>query len=260
LSSLDEIIYKSDFNKDVELYLDILYELAIGFEKLRNVESKNWTNLLSLIKASESDYDGLKLSNPRITSGGEWSVSEAADWIRKTLIKYPGILYDQIHSATFLGISLDEFLSDSFQEFFTKAKYSGVFAPPEGRWWKSKLQEIAESIMDEKEMDLLTCEGFPLAWERTKNRKIERSKCVFSGESHAEWVCYILKKPVKIKYSLSYKPDSRPAVMDEARVSFEAIRTSNDVNDDLFEPMGQEMLSEIRKMSKLRGGDNEDEN
>ena len=254
LSSLDEIIYKSDVFKESGEGLNVLYELALGFKKLRNVESKNWTDLLSLIKAPESDYNSLKLSNPPIASGGEWSVSEAADWIRKILIKYPGILYGPIHAATFLGISLDEFLSDPIQEFFTKAKYSGVFAPPEGRWWKTKLQEIAESIMDEKEMDLLTYEGFPLAWERTKNMKIERSKCVFSGESPAEWVCYILKKPVKIKYSLSYKPDSRPSVMDEARVSFEAIRTSNDVNDDLFEPMGQEMLDKVRKMSK-RGDD-----
>jgi len=253
LSSLDEIIYKSDVFKEGGEELYILYELAIGFEKLRNAESKNWIDLLSVIKAPQSDHDSLKLSNPPITSGGEWSVSEAADWIRKTLIKYPGILYDPIHSATFLGISLDAFLSDPTQEFFTKAKYSGVFAPPEGRWWKSKLQEIAESIMDEKEMDLLTCEGFPLSWERTKETKIERSKCVFSGESPAEWVCYILKKPVMIKYSLSYKPDSRPSVMDEARVSFEAIRTSNYVNDDLFDPVGQEMLPEIRKMSKKEG-------
>jgi len=253
LSSLDEIIYKSDVFKEDREEIYILYELAIGFKKLRNAKSKNWTNLLSLIKAPESDYDSLKLSNPPIASGGEWSVSEVADWVRKTIIRYPGILYDPIHSATFLGISLDAFLSHPIQVFFSKAKYSGMFAPPEGRWWKSKLQEIAESIMDEKEMDLLTYEGFPLAWERTKETKIKRSKCVFSEESPAEWVCYILRKPVKIKYSLPYKPDLRPLVMDEARVSFEAIRTSNEVKDDLFDPIVHEMLVEIRKMPPKRG-------
>ena len=253
LLSLDEFIYKSDIFKGDRKDLQTLYKLAIGFEKLRNAKSKKWIDLLSLIKAPESEYDGLKLSNPPITSGGKWSVSEAADWMRKTLIEYPGILYDPIHSATFLGISLDAFLSNPIQEFFTEAKYSGIFAPSEGRWWKSKLQEIAESIMDEKEMDLLTYESFQLAWKRTKKTKIERSKCVFTEESPAEWVCYILKKPVMIKYSLSYKPDSRPSVMDEARVSFEAIRTSNDVNDDLFDPIGQEMLPEIRKMLKRTG-------
>jgi len=250
LSNLDEIIYKSDVFREEGKYLDFLYELAIGFEKLRNAQPKNWINLLKLIKAPESDYDSLKLSNPPITSGKEWLISEAVDWIRNIVLKYPGILYDSIHSATFLGISENAFLSDSIQKFFIDAKYSGVFTPVEGRWWKSKLQEIAESIMNEKERDLLTYEGFPSAWERTNNTSIERSKCIFSGESPAEWVCYILKRPVMIKYSLPYKPDSRPSIMDEARVSYEAIRTSNEVNDDLFDPMGQEMLKTIRKMRK----------
>ena len=250
LSSLDEIIYKSDiFANDIEIF-HLLYELAIGFQKLRNATSKKWLDLLGIIKAPEADHDNLKLSNPPITSGGLWSVSEAADWIRNVIITYPGILYDTIHSATFLGISRDAFLSRPIQEFFIGAKYSGVFSPPEGRWWKSKLQELAESIMNEKELDLLTCEGFPSAGEREEEVSIEKSKCVFSGESPAEWVCYILNQPVMIKYSLFYKPDSRPSVMDEARVSFEAIRTSNEVNDELFDPIGLEMLGDIREMSK----------
>lgn len=255
LSSLDGVIYKSDvFRKDGKP-LVFLYELAIGFEKLRNAKSKNWKGLLEIIEVPEGDHDTLKLSNPPITSGGEWSVSESADWIRNTLLEYPGILCDPIHAATFLGISEDAFLSDPIQKFFSEARYSGVFTPSEGRWWKSKLHEIAESIMEENERDLLPYEGFPLAWERIEKTKIERSKCVFSGESPAEWVCYILKKPAMIKYSLSYRPDSRPTVMDEARVSFEAIRTRNDVNDDLFDPIGQELLTEIRGMPKGRRDD-----
>ena len=192
------------------------------------------------------------MANPPITSGEKWSVSEAADWIRKVLVKYPGLLYDPIHSATFLGVSRDAFLSEPIQEFFIGAKYSGVFSPPEGRWWKSKLQELAESIMIEKELDLFTWEGFSSAWERNKAVKIEKSECVFSGESPAEWVCYILKKPVKIEYSLLYKPDTRPTVMDEARVSFEAIRRCNGVNDELFDSIGQEMLEDIKRMEKKR--------
>jgi hypothetical protein len=53
-----------------------------------------------------------------------------------------------------------------------------------------------------------------------------------------------------IKYSLPIKPGLRPSVMDEARVSFKAIRTSNEVNDDLFDSITQEMLADIRKMPK----------
>ena len=248
LVNLDKILYKSDaFN---EGSLDSLYGLAIGFKKLRETKSKKWIDLFKLIGAPEEEYERLRLSNP-YSSKKEWSVLDAADWIRKILIKYPGILYDPIHSATFLGISERAFLSTQIKKFFDEAKYKGVFAPPEGRWWRSRLQEIAVSIMNDKEINLPLNKGFPFSWERTYKESIEKSKCIFSGESYPEWVCYILKKPVMIKYSLSYRPDSRPEVMDEARVSFEAIITSNDVEDELFCPSGKELLEKIRKIPKV---------
>lgn len=247
LSSLDETIYKSDLFKKDETNLDCLHKLAIGYKDLRNAKSKTWIELLKIIEATENDYDSLKLSDPPTISETGWSVFDAAFWIRNTLIKYPGILYNPIHAATFLGISKDAFLSGSVQELFTKAKYSKIFAPIEGRWWKSRLQEIAESRMSEKEKDLIVRESFPSAWERINKTKIERTKCVFCNKEPAEWVCYILKEPVMIKCSLRYKPDNRPSVMDEARVSFKAIRTSNDVKDDKFDPIEYDMLLKIRK-------------
>ncbi len=38
--------------------------------------------------------------------GATWAVFTTAKWIRNVLMKYPGILYDEIHAATFLGIQL----------------------------------------------------------------------------------------------------------------------------------------------------------
>ncbi len=250
LSNIDEFVYKKDLFVPDSTLLDSLYELAIGFKKLRNKRSRKWIDLVEIINAPDIEYDNLKLANPPIDSGNEWSVSDAAAWIRNTLIKYPGLLYDPMHAATFLGIPKGAFLSNPIQEVFSKAKYSGLFPPPDGRWWKTRLQQIANAMMTQRELNLPLREGFPMAWERTRKTSIERSVCVFGGESPAEWVCYILKKPMMIKYSLSYKPDSRPSVMDEARVSFEAIRTSNEVNDELFNPLGKELLPEIRRMQK----------
>lgn len=247
LSNIDEIVYKKDLFMPDSASLDSLYELAIGFSKLSSKRFRKWIDLLKVINAPEMDYENLKLANPPIDSENKWSVCDAAAWVRNVLIKYPGLLYDPVHAATFLGISENAFLSASIQEAFIKAKYAGLFPPSEGRWWKSKLHRIANAMMNQRERNLPLRGGFSLAWERSKKAAIEKSSCVFSGESPAEWVCYILKKPVMVKYSLSYKPDSRPPVMDEARVSFKAIRTSNEVNDDLFDPLGREMLAEIRK-------------
>jgi hypothetical protein len=179
-----------------------------------------------------------------------WVAASVASWIQGIVLEFPGILYDAIHAATFLGISTEVFLSQDVQVAFTPAKYTGIFAPPGGRWWKSKLQTIAYSMLKKKERELPLRYGFPAAWERIKETSIERAKCVFSGETPADWVCCVLKKPVMIKYTLFYKADERPSVMDEARVSFEAIRISNDFDERLVDYLGRELIPEIRKMPK----------
>ena len=173
LASVDATIYKNDIYKNKCEILDILYKFTKGFETLRNSHSREWSDILETINAPEDDYDLLKLSKPPSFSITGWSVSEAADWIINVLIKYPGILYDPIHAATFLGISIESFKTEAIGNYFMDAKYSGVFEPTEGRWWKSKLQELAESTMNEDDKDLLIREGFPLAWERISGQKLK---------------------------------------------------------------------------------------
>jgi len=251
LSSIDQVIYKSElFKIDSKLLYD-LYVLAEGFKKLSESTPKLWKNLLKIINAPPEDYEKLKASNPSI-SIGLWTVSNAANWIRNTLMAYPGILYDSLHAATFLGISESAFLTKNVQQFFEKAEYSGVLASSDKRWWKSALSRIATNKMNKDELNLSFMEGFHALWRRIKHVSLEKSKCAYSGESPADWVCFILKKPVMIKYSLAYKIDARPAVMDEARVSYQAIRTSDLVDETLFDPIGQELLKKIRDTKKKR--------
>ena len=247
LYSLDNVVYKNEVFQASGDNLNQLHALAVGFKNLRKKQSSKWDDILKVLKAPQIDNDILKLSNPPLPLGRNWSVSEVAEWIRNVLIKYPGILYDPIHSATFLGLSKDEFLSEKTKIIFTKVKYSSVFAPVKGRWWKSELRKIAISKMITKEKELPLHLGFPLALERISKKQVERSKCIYCNETPADWVCYILNEPVRIKYSLAYRVDPRPKVMDEARVSFKAIRTSNEVNDELLDPLGRDMLTRIRK-------------
>ncbi|TFH46322.1 MAG: hypothetical protein E4G94_02675 [ANME-2 cluster archaeon] len=246
LTSLDGLFYKNEVFKTDQNTLDDLYELAMGFKKLRDKPIKKWNDLLAALKAPKSAFDSLKLSNPPQFLDNTSSLSDIFKWIQEVLLNYPGILYDSIHAATFLGLSENEFLKDETNKIFGKAKYSGIFLPTEDRWWKSELRSIAISKMIKKEKAMALHLGFPVALERIKKTPVELSKCVHSNEVSAEWVCYILNKPVKIKYTLLYRPDSRPNVMYEARVSFKAIRTSNEVNGELFDPLGKEMLKEIR--------------
>jgi len=252
LSSIDEIVYKQDVFRSESPNLGNLFELAVGFKKLRKIKTGHWSDLLKLIGAPQEDSDILSLCDPPVVPKQGWAAAAVAAWVRNVVLRYPGVLYDSVHAATFLGVSEKVFLSEPFQHMFESAQYSGIFTPHEKRWWKSKLQTVASHGMTKEEKELPLRVGFPTAWERTTKARIEKAKCVFSGESSAEWVCYILKQPVMIKYSLSYRPDNRPAVMDESRVSFEAIRTSNEFDERLLDPLGREMISQIRGLKKPR--------
>ncbi|MFH1671840.1 MAG: hypothetical protein ABIF87_00195 [Pseudomonadota bacterium] len=258
LSSIDEIIYKQDIFKIDSPIIEKLYQLSIGFRLIRTHKNRGWNELLRLIGAPKSETEVLELADPPIVHRKSWGGVAVAKWVRNVLLRYPGILYDPVHAATFVGVSEKDFLSEPIQEFFISAKYSEIFMPPEGRWWKSKLQSKAYSIMNKKERELPLRMAFPRAWERVKKTTIEKAKCVFSKEAPAEWVCYILRQPVMIKYSLSYKPDTRPTFLDEARVSYEAVRTSNDFDDKLVDPLGRELISEIRKLPNLAENDSAD--
>lgn len=258
LSSIDEIVYKQDVFKVDSPLLEKLYKLSVGYRTLRNQSSRSWDALMKLLGASQSDLELLKQADPPVSHRKGWAAASVASWIRNIVLEFPGILYDQLHAATLLGISKDVFQSDNVQETFAPARYKGIFEPPDGRWWKSKLQMVAYSMMNKKEKELPLRYGFPAAWERKREISIDKAKCIFSGESPADWVCYILEEPVMIKYSLSYDSDNRPAVMDEARVSYEAVRISNDFDEKLVDPLGRGLIADIRKMpkpSELAGAD-----
>ncbi len=252
-SVIDEIIYKKELFQEDSSNLENIYRLASGYNTLKNLAHRTWVSVLELIGAPKTDRDPLEQSNPPFDDIKNWSPSSIAVWIRETLIKYPGILYDAIHAATLLGISEEAFLSEDLQEACSSAKYTGPFETLSGRWWKSIIQSSAYSMMNKKGKTLPLREGFPQAWERVKGQTIDKSKCIFSGESPADWVCCILHKPVLIKYSLSYTADNRPQIMDESRVSFEAIRTTNDWDEKRIDLLGRELIPQIRNMAKPGG-------
>ncbi len=259
LYTIDLIVYKEQVSKHDPTLLDELYSLANGYHILREHSELNWEKVLELLGADEEDYDDIKASSPPglLTNVSLYSTIEISKWIRKILLQFPGIIYDSLHAATFLGISEKEFLTEEIQRHFSEAEYSGLFSTPELKkyWWKSKLSKIAYTGMNDDESRIPLRKAFPTVWERMNCSELEKAKCVCSGEFPAEWVCYILKKPVMLKYSLLYHPDSRPEIMDEARVSFKAVITSNEINDDLIDSMSKDTLKNIRRSGGKYCGD-----
>lgn len=248
LNCIDNIIYKTDLSSRSEkIFIDI-ENLASGYTTLQKKKPKSTSDLFELLKAPAADYERLKQSIPResLQDNSILSTAVAARWIRNILIKYPGILYEDIYAATLLGISKNAFNQEEVQKFFTPAKYSGIFAPVEGRWWKSKLIEIAVARMKNEEISLPLNTGFPKMWKRIKKEDLEVSKCNSSDKTPADCVCCLLKEQTTIPCSIIYPSDLRPDVMDKPRISFKAIRETNDYNIDFFDSSQREIIKQIR--------------
>lgn len=229
---VDEFVMKGSIDRyGPEVATGVLCSLVDGFRRLRepDLSTRTWTRLLEILSATGAEAAAIKEAGPPLTecdmtghgTHRHWHVAPMARWIRRVLLKYPGIVYDDLHAATFLGVTRESFLQDRVQTLFQTARYSGPFAAEELRWWKLRLLDIAMDILVERDMLGPIRPNFCSALE------LEAAQCSSGGESPPERVCYVLHTPVSINRSLRFLPDSRPAVMDGARISFKAIREEN---------------------------------
>ncbi|MBM3241829.1 hypothetical protein FJZ31_36625 [Candidatus Poribacteria bacterium] len=245
----DELILKSDLDNKPDDTQQLLISLANGFSNLRNAADNTWKSLVKLLGADEEETDFLREAAPPLPEG-KWIVTEAADWVRNVVLKFPSILYDPIHAATRLGISLNSFWNNKVQGTIEPAKYTGIFAPSEGRWWKGRLFRVAKELAMEKDINGPINQAFAKAFHEEYSIELSPAICVWDKTPIADWVCYILRKPVKLRNSLRYYPDSRPSIMDPARVSFRAIRESNAFEEELLDAEGIKLLEKIETLSE----------
>lgn len=249
IRSADYILFKSDVNKDPKVGRNFLITLARGFRELAKVEkaSRTWQTLLQLLKADNLEDENLQRSSPpRIEQKEKWHVHGVSRWILKVLFEYPGIFYDSLYASAALGLREEDFLRDAVQHSFKDARYTGVFAEIKKLWWKNRLQKLAFRQIKNAGLDPILSENFRIAFEKTTGIKLEPSVCVFSGEENANTICHILRKPVKMKYTLGYLPDTRPESMDPARISFKAI-LEEDFDKHLLPSADAELLDSIRR-------------
>ncbi len=245
LACIDEIALKEHLIPPDPKLINCLISLSVGYKSLRACENKNWNNLINLILAPSKSIEFLKKSYPiEYAKKNNWNAFEAAFWIRKILLKYPGIVYNDIFAATYLGISIDSFNKEEVKSFFSPALYQGIFVGEQELWWKTTLNDIVYEKMNDIERNLPLRKGFVKCWERTFGIILNPSVCNYKNDSPADTVCCLLNTPVMLKYSLRYFLDPRPDVMDEPRISFKAIQTRNDVNFDLFDEIGIDIIKE----------------
>ncbi len=244
----DELVLKDDLDEQLDETRRMLVALTQGFKQLAH-SAKDWNSLGQTLNASPAEKIALREAAPPLKDG-EWIVTESSDWIRHTVLDYPGVLYDAINAATRLGIGLDAFQEEEVQKTFNSARYDGIFAPSDGRWWKTRVFRSAEDFIRKQGVQGPINKAFREAFLKGFGRELNVATCIWDHAPIADWVCFILNEPVKLKHSLRYYPDSRPSIMDPARVSFRAIREQGKFREELLDSEGSEILKEIEKLSE----------
>lgn len=231
---VDLIVLKDTINRDTDEVRARIVALIQGFRALETIAGQEWQSVLRSMKANEDEASLLREAAQPLASK-QWNIPQVARWIRNVVMGFPGILYDALTAATRLGISEDAFRSPSVQELMEPAKYTGVFGTYKERWWRGRVFNIAQSLILEQELRGSVFQQFAEAFGVKFGTTLDPAICIYDGTPIADWVCYIYKKPVKQRNSIPYYPDSRPAVMDQARVSFKAIQERNEFDESLVD-------------------------
>jgi hypothetical protein len=231
---VDLIVLKDEINRKPDEVRARIVALIEGFQALEAIAGQEWKSVLKLMGASEDEANLLREAAPPLEDK-QWDIPQVARWIRNVVMKFPGIVYDDLTAATRLGISLDAFRTPGVEKLMEPAKYTGVFSTYKERWWRDRLLNIAQSLILKQELRGPVFQKFSEAFSAEFREELDPAICVYDGTPIADWVCYIFEKPVKQRNSIPYYPDSRPAVMDQARVSFKAIQERNEFDESLVD-------------------------
>ena len=243
-STFDDIVYKdTGLDADPLATHAKLVSLARGYQRLRGSHDRSLSALLGLLQTDDVGREKAEEAIPPLSG---WREFEAAHWIRSVLLRYPGVLYNTAHAAAAVGISLDDFKQEQVLDLLRDAQYQGPFCEEGQHWWRHQLFDIAYSLSETDDSELDVREGFRLAAANIVGFDLTASKDIDTGTAPADTVCYLLEVPIRIEASLPYQPDSRPPVMEGARVSFKAIRESNDVEEMHIDAVSRARLDKIR--------------
>lgn len=246
---LDHILYKNEIiekPENVIKQISILVKGTQTISKLRS-EEKSWESVVTAMGATPDELNDLREAFPPV-EGKDWEVPQMSRWIRETVLTYPGILYDDLHASARLGINIESFSLEEIETFFHSALYTGIFDGFHGRrWWSNRIIGAAKTLMLELDIPGPVTEGFAGAFQTKFSVPLSPAICITDGTVPADWVCYILRQPVKYQNSLPYHPDNRPPVMDQARVSFKAIREEQAFDETLVDADYRDIVEALWK-------------
>jgi hypothetical protein len=169
---------------DLENHIEDLYAIARDFPKLLSGAttdpSTTSDQILKVVRPPPQDKIQLQLILPeefQYTKDAS-TPHYAARWLLKHFLQRPGLLYDRLYAATFLGLTKGGF--SKIENLFSGAVYKGVFANESNpRWWVSSLRNILFELVGEDGPDVTQIAGRTLPGIE----QADFSKCAVSRSS-----------------------------------------------------------------------------
>jgi hypothetical protein len=167
---------------------------------------------LSLYGAGDQQYlEGLAtvnaLTEPKISC--RIISSELSYWLWESILRFPGLLLNQIAAASFLNIDENDFAKKEVQSLFKKALFKGPFSNVASRWWQDDLQNILKQSKAKSGLEFAKGKGLST---------ISRCKCSVEPKEDAGYYCMLSEKPVSLKNSMGKIPYFPPGA-DLARIA-----------------------------------------
>ena len=208
---------------------NILYYDALDYRSIRDSRRRRLGAIFDLLKASEEIRDKLKLVLPSELRNGlssktgstqpEGNVIAFAKWTREILLAIPGLVYDEMHASTFLGMTIGAF--QKVQPKLQKAKYSGIFSKAkQDLWWVLELNNIVFANPKARKIQKTNLwEVAPLVFNIGEDGL---SKCAVCGKAFPETVgTNVLDdsdfRPIHFRCSIPHPKKKRELYFDEPR-------------------------------------------
>lgn len=121
------------------------------------------------------DMDALHQRMPRVLG----------KWLYLSILRFPGLLVNQVAAASYLNIDVKDFRKPSVQALFSEARYAGPFAELGPRWWRHRLDAI---------LDAAECED---GREFARGQEVKVKVCLDpNSKRQAGYYCMLTKAPV----------------------------------------------------------------
>lgn len=135
---------------------DLIQDIQ-DYQQIRSKEGEGIDGILELLDAPQELKEKIQSTLPQEFAEGLPAEDEGdsdsslrfARWVRHELLETPGLLWDDVWTATKVGIKKEQFAEYSSK--LSSAKYTGIFSHRNNLWWRVKVRDEIYQLADEQD-------------------------------------------------------------------------------------------------------------